>query len=63
MRTAHWTGLAHAAMSAVLAKHPTDTIARRAALIDAYPFGARKGYPWKIWLRELRRLKQRKEVS
>ena len=53
----HWRTISARIIAAVLAEHPDDTPEQRKALRNAYPFGERAHYPYKIWLSEITRQK------
>ena len=50
-----WRDEARPIIAAVIAKHPSaDTNSLRKALRDAFPWGSRELYPYKIWCDEVR---------
>jgi hypothetical protein len=61
----HWTDLAREAIQAVHNRLPDNaTLAdRKAALRAAYPFGARKNWPYKAWTQEVRHYLSRWEPA
>ena len=49
----HWREVAIPIIAAVLKQYPEDGPERRKALRDAYPFGERAHFPYKVWLDEI----------
>lgn len=50
-----WRDLAKPVIAALIKQHRNDPQALKKALFDAYPFGARKYQPYKVWCNEIRR--------
>lgn len=51
-----WRAYAAPIIAEVLEDHrESDEATLRAALRDAYPFGERRRWPYKVWLSEIRR--------
>lgn len=51
-----WRTAARTAIAAVLEEHRTASLVeRRRALRRAYPFGERRGWPYRVWLDEVKR--------
>ena len=51
-----WRDIAAPLIAQVIAQYgPEDSPALRKALRDAYPFGERKYFPYKVWLDEIRK--------
>ena len=52
-RDSHWRDIAEAVIAGVDDRLPAlaSLDERRAALRAAYPFGERRGWPYKVWLR------------
>lgn len=55
--TSYWRSQAERVIAEVHASLPieTDLKARTAAIDAAYPFGARRWHPYKVWLKERRK--------
>lgn len=54
MKESHWRITARQVIGRVIAQNPELSGERlRAAVSDAYPFGPRAYYPYKIWLSEV----------
>lgn len=50
-----WREAAAPIISQVLKDYPQDGPEQRKALREAYPFGPRKYWPYKVWLDEVKR--------
>ena len=50
----HWRDICRPIIAATIKEYQgKDTKALRKALYEAYPFGERKMYPYKVWLSEI----------
>jgi hypothetical protein len=61
MSNSHWRNKSIPIIAAVLREHPLNGPEQRKALYDAYPFGERSHYPYKIWLDEIKSQKGTKD--
>jgi hypothetical protein len=60
--TSSWRSAAAPIIAAVIRQHGrADTKELRIALRDAYPFGERKMWPYKVWLSEIKRQRGQRE--
>ena len=58
-----WAEKCHIVLEEILQQHPHDTPERRKAIRDAYPFGERKYWPYKVWCKVVSDMTKAKKIK